>query len=282
MRRIAHVSDLHFGTEGPAVVAELRASLAAFAPDLLVVSGDLTQRARRHEFEGARSFLQGLALPYLSVPGNHDIAPLYYPLARILDPYARYRRYVSRELDGFWHSPELLVLGISSVQPRRWKEGTVSERQLAWLEKTCAEHPAQLRMLVTHHPLVQAGTPTPTRLLSRHASLLRALDTADIAVCLSGHLHQSFSGLALDPIDEPVSVLAVHASTATSRRLRGHANAYNRLSIDGTTVHVEVVGFDGQHFQALSRARYERDAQGAWRPSPARGPLADESTTDNA
>ena len=110
MRRIAHVSDLHFGTEAPAVVAALTESIRAFAPHLVVATGDLTQRARAHEFESAQRFLAGLGAPLLVVPGNHDIAPLWRPLERALGPFERYRRQISPVLDQTWQDDELLVL----------------------------------------------------------------------------------------------------------------------------------------------------------------------------
>jgi 3',5'-cyclic AMP phosphodiesterase CpdA len=253
MRRIAHLSDLHFGTEASGVLDELDASLAKFAPHLVIVTGDLTQRARSSQFRRARDFLDRLPFARVVVPGNHDIAPLYQPLERVLWPYARYRRFITHELDHVWHDDELLVLGLSSVQPWRWKEGTVSERQLDWMVTAAQRHPRQVRILAAHHPMVRASTARPTRRLHRHDSLVSALDTAGIGICLSGHLHKSYSGL-----DEPGSVLAVHASTATSTRLRGQANAYNQLTIDGQTVQVDAVAWNGRGFQRLTSDRYER------------------------
>lgn len=261
MRRIAHLSDLHFGCEASGVLEELEASLAEFAPHVVIVTGDLTQRAREQQFRGARAFLERLPFPRLVVPGNHDIAPLHRPLERILSPYARYRRFINKELDHVWHDEELLVLGLSSVQPWRWKEGTVSTRQLDWIVASAKHHPRQHSILAAHHPMVRASTTRPTRLLRRHHPLASALDAAGVGICLSGHLHTSFSGL-----DEPGSVLAVHASTATSTRLRGQANAYNQLTIDGQAVQVDAVAWDGRRFEHLTSDHYER-VGGIWQPS---------------
>jgi 3',5'-cyclic AMP phosphodiesterase CpdA len=263
MRRIAHLSDLHFGTEMPVVLDELAASVREFAPDLVVVTGDLTQRARPEQFESARRFLDSLAFPQLIIPGNHDIAPVYRPLERLLAPYSRYNRFIRRELCGAFYDDELLVLAFSSVQPFRWKEGTVSRRQLEWISEYAQRFPTQLRMLAAHHPLVQAETTRPTRRLRRHSALMSVLDQADIAVCLSGHLHTSFSGLAVTPLDEAGSVLAVHASTATSTRLRGHANAYNRLTLNASLLRIDAVAFDGATFRTLATSAYERKS-GVW------------------
>jgi 3',5'-cyclic AMP phosphodiesterase CpdA len=273
MRRIAHLSDLHFGTETAPVLTELARSVLAFAPDLVVVTGDLTQRARASQFRSARQFLDALPFAKLIVPGNHDIAPLYQPLRRLFTPYARYHRFITEQLDGAYYDDELLVLALSSVQPFRWKEGTVSRRQLEWIAEYAQRFPNQLRILAAHHPLVEAETDKPTRRLRRHGALMSVLDSADIAVSLSGHLHKSFTGLAVTPLDEAGSVLAVHASTATSTRLRGHENAYNQLTIDGPRLRVDAIGYDGKGFRPLSSSSYERLA-GVWHQLGASVPLA--------
>ncbi len=263
MRRIAHLSDLHFGTETSGVLTELGSSLMLFAPHLVVVTGDLTQRARSSQFRRARRFLDELPFARLVVPGNHDIEPLYRPLHRALAPYSRYKRFITPELCPVWHDDGLLVLGLSSVQPWRWKEGSVSPLQLDQIKETARRYPSTLRILAAHHPVVQAATSRPTRRLRRHDQLFSVLEAADIGVCMSGHLHQSFSGVAVHPLERPRSVLAIHASTATSTRLRGHANAYNQLTIDGTTLQVDATAWDGRAFAQLSRERYER-RQGIW------------------
>lgn len=265
MRRIAHLSDLHFGTETPHVLDELVQSVAAFDPHLVVITGDLTQRARTREFIAAKHFLERLPSPQLVIPGNHDIAPLYRPLRRIFTPYERYHHYITHDLDAAFYDDEVLVLALSSVQPLRWKEGSVKPHQLDWLSEYCQRFPQQLRLLAAHHPLVEAETQRPTRRVRRHSALMSVLDSADIAICMSGHLHRSFSGLAVTPMDEAGSVLAVHASTATSKRLRGHDNAYNQLTVDGSSLRVDAVAFDGRAFRRLASSAYERQ-KGVWQP----------------
>lgn len=239
----------------------LDASLSQFAPHLVIVTGDLTQRAHASQFRRAREFLDGLSFPRLVVPGNHDIAPLYRPLQRVLWPYARYQRFITRELDPVWHDEELLVLGLSSVRRWRWKDGALSTSQLDGLVTAAQRHPGRLRILAAHHPVVRASTTRPTRRLSRDDPLSSALGAADIGICLSGHLHKSYSGL-----HELGSVLAVHASTATSTRLRGQANAYNQLSIDGDAVRIDAIAWNGSGFACLTSDGYERVGR-IWRRS---------------
>src|SRR3954466_6156525 len=113
MRRLAHLSDLHFGRVDPAAVDALLRSLEETRPDLVVVSGDFTQSARTQEFRAARAFLDRLPAPTLAVPGNHDL-PQWDPLERLVGPYARYRRFIARELEPVWSDAELAVVGMKS------------------------------------------------------------------------------------------------------------------------------------------------------------------------
>jgi 3',5'-cyclic AMP phosphodiesterase CpdA len=260
MRRLAHVSDLHFGTETPALVAALADSIRAFEPHLIVVTGDLTQRARTSEFERAQRFLAELAHPVLVVPGNHDIAPLWSPIERAFGPFRRYRRHITRELDRAWHDDELLVLAASSVRRWRWKEGSLSRAQRRWIQQTSQQYPRAVRILATHHPIAQHRPDHLSR------AVLPTLQASDISVCLSGHLHTSWSGLSVDRLGRSDCMLEIHACTATSTRLRGEANAYNRLTLLGGDLRVDAMAWDRGVFTRAETAVYERSA-GIWRRS---------------
>jgi 3',5'-cyclic AMP phosphodiesterase CpdA len=114
MRRIAHLSDLHFGRTDPAVVEALVAELNADPPDLVAVSGDLTMRARRREYRAARAFLDRLRAPVLAVPGNHDITA-HWLHERFLDPLGRWRRFIADEPEPVWADDELAVVGVNTA-----------------------------------------------------------------------------------------------------------------------------------------------------------------------
>lgn len=272
---MAHLSDLHFGTEQPNVVAALLSSLQEFAPDRIVVTGDLTQRARPDEYARAAAFAERLPAPALIVPGNHDVAPLHRPIERLLCPFARYRRHFGPEVDFAWHDEELLVIGLCTATPWRIQEGTLSARQLLFLEEAIRRHSAPLRIVATHHPLARlpGDDPTSARLPKRHEQVVSLLERGGAGVLLSGHLHRSFSGIAVPTSANRSSVLAVHASTATSRRLRGHDNAYNQLRLEGGRLQVDVMGREGNFFRTLGRTRYARSAS-TWHLLPAPGPSA--------
>ena len=98
MRTLVHLSDLHFGRTDPALIEPLLASIAAIAPDLVVVSGDLTQRARAAQFAEARAFLDRIAQPRIVVPGNHDV-PLYRVWERFLSPLGKYKKHIGSDLE---------------------------------------------------------------------------------------------------------------------------------------------------------------------------------------
>src|SRR4030095_11831424 len=152
MRTIVHLSDLHFGRIDPAVVAPLIETIRQIKPDLVAVSGDLTQRARSHQFEEARAFLDELPKPQIVVPGNHDV-PLHNVFARFLEPLTKYRRHITSDLRPFYYDDEIAVMGVNTARSLTIKGGRINEEQVAWMrERLCACDPAVVKIVVTHHP----------------------------------------------------------------------------------------------------------------------------------
>ena len=136
--RLLHLSDLHFGRVNPGLVAPLLQAVQGLAPDLVVISGDLTQRARAAQFAQARDFLDRLGVPWLAVPGNHDI-PLDRPVLRVLRPFGGYRRAICRDLAPVADLPGLSVLGFNTATPRHWQAGRIGAgRFLALLARVRA------------------------------------------------------------------------------------------------------------------------------------------------
>ncbi|MCB9585342.1 MAG: metallophosphoesterase [Polyangiaceae bacterium] len=250
---VAHVSDLHFGRTEPLRVRALAEALVHSPPDLLVVTGDLTQRARRSQFRQARRFLDDIPCPKLVVPGNHDIAPFFRPLARLFYPRRRYQRFLGDielvQRDG------LIAIGIDSVSRWRAKEGSLTRGQLADVRRVLADLPRGFRILASHHPLIHPERGVRHRVPERLVDLLNELQ---IDVALSGHLHESWAGprCHCSSHDGRLNTLFVQASTATSTRLRGHRNAYNRLEIGDGGVTLRVETFDGFGFTTTDTRRY--------------------------
>ncbi len=152
--RLAHVTDLHFGAEDPDVVAALRSDLADQAPDRLLVSGDLTMRARAGQFRAARTLLESVGRPWTSVPGNHDV-PLDR-VSRAVRPLAAYRRFVDAQPQPVLRADGLHVLGLSTARPYLWKGGRIDAGQVALVGAAFAG-PARLKVLMVHHPVFRSA-----------------------------------------------------------------------------------------------------------------------------
>lgn len=152
MSVLLQISDTHFGTEQPQVVEALVALSARQQPDLVVLSGDITQRARPAQFRAAKAFVERLGAPVLAIPGNHDIA-LFDLWARLTRPYARYAKAFGTELEPVHASQDWLVVGVNTIRPWRHKNGEVSAAQIDRVAKLLsAASPAQLRVVAAHQP----------------------------------------------------------------------------------------------------------------------------------
>ena len=232
MSVVLQISDPHFGTEQAPVAAALLEFARAQKPALAILSGDITQRARRHEFRAAVDFVRALEVPRcLAVPGNHDI-PLFNLAARIFSPYAAYQRAFGADLEPEHESQALLVLCVNTTRPRRHTDGEVSPEQV---ERVAARlrgaSPEQLRVVVTHQPVHVIRGGDLHNLLHGHERAVRAWAAAGADVILGGHIHLPYVRPLTDAFAHlPRRVWAVQAGTAVSRRVRrGVPNSVNLL-----------------------------------------------------
>ena len=252
MRLVAHLSDLHFGRVHRAALEPLRRRLVELAPHLVVVSGDLTQRARAGQFREARAFLDSLPRPQVVVPGNHDV-PLYNVLARFLRPLGGFRRFIARDVEPSFVDDEIAVLGVNTARSFVFKGGRVSGAQLARVSRElCALNGGVTKMVVTHHPYMA----------------LEPLARCGVDVLMAGHLHDAH-------VVERVlglRALMVQAGTATSSRTREEPNSFNLLRVERGRIEVEQHVLNGAGFVRASAEAFERGEAGWTRCGPRRGP----------
>ena len=244
MRRIVHLSDLHFGRVDPAILPPLARAVAEVAPDLVVVSGDITQRARTAEFEAAARFLKTLPTPQLTIPGNHDVA-LYNVVRRWLSPLARYQRYITKDLEPFYEDAEIAVLGVNTARALTLKDGRINRLQIEAAAQRFADCGIDVtRIVVTHHtfdvPEATTASTAAHKRVGRADMALASFIDAGVDMILSGHLHMSAVAETTKRYQVPgPAALLIHAGTATSTRQRDELNAFNVLHIDKPDVAIE-------------------------------------------
>jgi len=234
VRSILHVSDLHFG---PKHLPELSSALAALAasarPDVVVASGDFTQRAKPGQFREARRFVEGLGIPVVFAPGNHDV-PLWRVWERALFPFGAWRRHFAPELERHHVDDEVAIVAVNTAYAWTTKHGRVTAAQAAAVEAALAAAPASaFRIVVAHHPLAHVAQVGDEPAARGGERLLELLRRQRVRLILSGHLHHSFVASA-GP--EPEAPWLVHSGTTTSNRGRGAEKGGNSLfwiEVDG-------------------------------------------------
>ncbi len=218
MSVLLHLSDTHFGTEQAAVVEALGTLTQRQRPDVVVLSSDITQRARPAQFRAARSFVERLGAPVLAVLGNHDI-PLFDLWARLRRPYARYSAAFGPDLEPVHHSPELLVVCVNTTRPWRHKDGEVSALQIDRVARLVERaDSAQLRVVVVHQPMAVTRAEDEPNRLHGHAVALQRWAEAGADLVIGGHIHLPYV-LPQQGLARPMWV--VQAGTAVSSRVRG-------------------------------------------------------------
>jgi 3',5'-cyclic AMP phosphodiesterase CpdA len=255
MRTIVHLSDLHFGRVDDALLAPLRALIEGVAPDVLVVSGDLTQRAKSEEFEAARAYLDTLPGPQVIVPGNHDIS-FYNVFRRFAQPLERYQRYITDDLEPSHIDDEIAVLGMNTARSLTFKDGRVNHEQVS---KVCAQFAALpkdiVRIVVTHHPFDLPPSADQGDLVDRAHMAMKEFAKCGVDLLLSGHLHMSHADSTEARYDiGEYAALVVQAGTATSTRGRGEVNSFNVLRVATARIEVDRYGWDelGEVFSLMN------------------------------
>lgn len=232
MTVLLHLSDTHFGTEQAPVLEAARSLVRAQQPSVLVLSGDITQRARSSQFAAARAFCDSLAVPHLlTLPGNHDI-PLYNLFARVFSPYGGYMRAFGTQLEPELDLPQVLVIGVNTTRPRRHKDGEVSPRQVRRVvERLQRARREQLRVVVTHQPACVMRPEDEENRLHGGEDAVRAWSAAGADLVLGGHIHLPYvSDVCARVRNADRTMYCVQAGTAFSHRVRhGTPNSVNLI-----------------------------------------------------
>jgi 3',5'-cyclic AMP phosphodiesterase CpdA len=264
MRTLVHLSDLHFGRIDPPILEPLVEFISAVKPDVVAISGDLTQRARTAEFIAARDFLASIPFPQIVVPGNHDV-PLHNVISRFARSLDRYRRYINIDLQPFYADSEIVVVGVNTTRALTWKDGRINRSQLEKLRATLQAAPSHLtRIVVTHHPFdLPAGA--AGRVVGRSHLAIRTLAECGVDLLLAGHFHIADTGQTAKRYKMPgYSAIIVSSGTSTSTRGRGQPNSFNVIRIERPDITIErrIWRPESGTFDVLSVERFHRSEQG--------------------
>ena len=265
MRTLVHLSDIHFGRVDARCVPPLVRTIQSLGPDLVALSGDLTQRARTSQFVQARSFLRQLPFPQVVVPGNHDV-PLFNLAARFLSPFDGYRRYITDDLEPVFQDGEMIVVGLNSARSLPFHGGgRLSEAQVTRAAaRLAAAPPDAVRIVVTHHPFDLPEGHGDKDLIGRSAMAMAQLAAVGADLFLAGHLHVSHVGWTAERYQiAGHSALVVQAGTLSTRE-RGEANSFNVLRIQRPAIDVERYAWDevSSAFSLASSARFQHTPEG--------------------
>jgi 3',5'-cyclic AMP phosphodiesterase CpdA len=259
MGTIVQLSDLHFGRTDPKVVEALRNTVIGLRPDVVVVSGDLTQRAKYGQFVEAAEFLKTLPQPQIVVPGNHDIS-LYNIWRRFRKPLKGFQKFITSNPFPVYRDAEIAVMGLNTARSLIWKGGRVSNKQIEdTKEYTKHLEASAIKIVASHHPLTQVRSPRA----------LEGLMRLGVDVFLSGHLHKSSAASLVRNYENiPHSAIMIGAGTASSVRYRDELNSFNLISVNAPLIKVECFSFqhESRKFAVTAQSEFIKKA-GEWKES---------------
>ena len=269
MRTIVHLSDLHFGRIDPAILDPLAALVAGIRPDVVVASGDLTQRARKAQFQEARAYMDRLPKPQVVVPGNHDV-PLYRIWERFLSPLGKYKRHFDDDLEPDFIDDEIAVIGLNTTRSFVWKDGSINSKQVEHVKsRICNLDEHIIKVVVTHHPFDVPKDHNDAEIVDKAERAMKAFAQCGADLLLSGHLHKTHTVSANERYKtDGHSALIVQAGTATSTRERGETNSFNCLRLTSEDIVIERWQWNSfsKVFELGPTERYLHAANGWHRP----------------
>jgi len=265
--RLLHYSDPHFGAFDPRISRAAVETAAEMEPDLTVVSGDFSMRGRRFEFALARSWLEELPKPLVTIPGNHDVPGLNHILDRFFSPFGRYREYISRIEEPTLQLGDTGALATAnSCTPfglhLDWSRGFLSPFQIHALSTFFAALPeGRLRVFGMHHPVVGSGE-KERALVSPLAMVRNFFETSGIDLLLAGHFHQSKICLFPEPVDSARRIVVSQAPSICSTRLKGEPNGFHLINLSPDEIEIELWRWHGDRFKAETSKAFRRIENG--------------------
>jgi 3',5'-cyclic AMP phosphodiesterase CpdA len=269
MRTLVHLSDLHFGTVDSAIVTPLLEFIRATKPDFVVISGDLTQRARTVEFIEARRFIAAIPFPHMVIPGNHDV-PLHNVFARLFRMLDKFRRYICENLEPFYLDEEIAVAGVNTTRALTGKNGRINQAQLEKLRARFATvSAAHVKIIVTHHPFDLPPGVVGDRVVLRAKQAMKVLAQIPVDMLLAGHFHVAGTTRTTTRYQiDSYSALIVAAGTSTSTRGRGQSNSLNVIQVESCAITIAQHQWrpDRNVFELHATDRFTRTVDG-WAPA---------------
>ena len=260
MSVIAHISDVHFGRDVSAVMEGLLSSLQALQPDLIILSGDLTQRAQDDEYAAGVAFLQRLPAPYFIIPGNHDMSATN-PIERFFYTWDKWQKYIGLELEPVLHTDHFMAVGINTAQRMApyldWSRGRITPKQIARVQQHFHYYPDDnLRIVVAHHPFWLPPEHVDRHVVENAEQALTAFQDCGVDLVLSGHIHLAYYHLTH-------GVIVSHAGTSFSDRLlEGQPNSFNVIRGDREQLAVDLMEWRDAAFTCVHTQQFRHRADG--------------------
>ncbi len=269
--KLAFVTDIHFGRQNDGAATALLHDLNTHRPDLILIGGDLTQRAYAAQYQAARDFIKQLPSAWLCVPGNHDV-PAWNLWARFTAPFGLYQKYISHDVNPGFVNDQVAILGLNSarrwMRQWAWEQGGIANRQLKFTRDFFKNVPdSKLKILMVHHPVSHPVDHDTRMLVDNHAAAVKTFIDCGVDIILTGHLHRANIRDArsiMPQLKKPL--LFIQGSTTLSDRTRGEDNNYWLLNITDDAITCRLQTLRNDVFTQTDVLTYARAANAALAP----------------
>ena len=252
MTSIIQFADIHFGVEDKDAMAALAATVKTLKPDVTVICGDITQNGKKDEFYAARDWIRTLPGPKVITPGNHD-TPMFGLLQRFFDPFGRYNRIIAPLSEPHFTDQYVSIMPLNTSRGWQaktdWSLGVVDMDELLKVtQQLKATSPSTIKMIAVHHPLIYPPSSPLQKETEQGAEALRLLSEHNIDAVLSGHVHAPF---VLERQPDATEIMSIGSGTLSVRR-RDKPASFNHFVIDGETINVTEIFWEGGKFESAA------------------------------